>query len=937
MRASAISTSSLLFPQPSTIPKSTLQFPPIHWSGSQKSGWTKPRGAIPLSIFGEEEIEGSGVDESRVGDGATVFAQEKKKKPDLGVNDLIANLYNRNRESESKNGSQLDFNGSGLNVNGSDSNGNKGFIDDDDGDDDDDDDGWEFKAAEMESGIGNGDSKLKEEGVLESPGLKVEAKVREDKEIQAGWENMEGARNTFGYGNGVHGPSDLFAASNGISNGSGQWDFGFNFNMSSMAKQDVFTSGLFPKSKDNDTANVVNSSAADNKVSFVENFWDFKDPFPEIGSKHKLEEPKVADTSPARVEALTFGSNGVGGPIDLFTVSNGLSQKSGKWDSGFNFSPSSVNGVISDPYSKSKQNDLVSSLVDENDGADENFWEFKDAFSESGSKHKSEEPKVADISPASVAVIYDANGASNPKDSLVASNGVSHKSGEWEFEFNFNPTYVTQDDVISGSNSESKQNNLSSLPVDENDEYDENFGEFKDAFSETGSKHEEESKVADYTTAVVEAPAFGGEIQRNEVRSENHREPLPMSIFSDGKLESDDSSILQDSTFTLTSNPRSSIQSPGSNTSINDLISSLYSQAKQNASVNNTPKASDHEVHSTPTVFESDLVNGDDDFDDDSWDFKAAVSGTRAEDQTSDIDLGDSQKKLSTTLELNDCVDFYCKLKDELCLIALCHLDNLKKAQSTAALSGEEAKAKALDEEIQEPKFQVLESEYELSRRLSLAEKDIRSAIELLKDVASTLTILKLGSVEEQHYYISTWSKIVSVCAQELKHGALIWNESSQKNVQSQILSEPQGKRYILALGEIYRVVEVLRASTKLYKPWIILTSMDTTGLVGLLSECYSTWASSGLEDALKSISDRIDFEYDGTIKELLESIKYIHDIDALALQNHFFSGQQPICRLSALSTGIVPGLRLVVWNGEHYFLTLANLWANLISIDPPI
>jgi hypothetical protein len=120
---------------------------------------------------------------------------------------------------------------------------------------------------------------------------------------------------------------------------------------------------------------------------------------------------------------------------------------------------------------------------------------------------------------------------------------------------------------------------------------------------------------------------------------------------------------------------------------------------------------------------------------------------------------------------------------------------------------------------------------------------------------------------------------------------------------------ENTGKRYILALGEIYRVVEVLRASTKLYKPWIILTSMDTTGLVGLLSECYSTWASSGLEDALKSISDRIDFEYDGTIKELLESIKYIHDIDALALQNHFFSGQQPICRLSALSAGIVPGI----------------------------
>jgi hypothetical protein len=147
---------------PSTLHHSQINAPisSDSWAGSQKSGWAKPRGAIPLSIFGEEEIEGSGVDESRVGDGATVFAQEKKKKPDLEVNDLIANLYNRNRESEKQNGSELDFNGSGLNVNGSDSNGNKGFIDDDDVDVD-DDDGWEFKAAEMESGIENGDSKLK--------------------------------------------------------------------------------------------------------------------------------------------------------------------------------------------------------------------------------------------------------------------------------------------------------------------------------------------------------------------------------------------------------------------------------------------------------------------------------------------------------------------------------------------------------------------------------------------------------------------------------------------------------------------------------------------------------------------------------------------------------------------------------------------------------
>lgn len=61
---------------------------------------------------------------------------------------------------------------------------------------------------------------------------------------------------------------------------------------------------------------------------------------------------------------------------------------------------------------------------------------------------------------------------------------------ELEFGFNFNPTSVTKDDIISGSYSKSKQNGLNSSPVDANDESGENFEEFRDAFSETGSKHE---------------------------------------------------------------------------------------------------------------------------------------------------------------------------------------------------------------------------------------------------------------------------------------------------------------------------------------------------------------------------------------------------------------------------------------------------------------
>ncbi|XP_041020761.1 uncharacterized protein LOC121262371 isoform X2 [Juglans microcarpa x Juglans regia] len=969
------------------------------WVNPGEARWVKPTGALPLSIFGEfeeeEEEKGGSAAEATVPYVANVLSNHKRtdsgrKGSDLNRNNLIANLFNQNQQIKTHNGPSLNSNVSELSTNGSNFNLNwlylnpnglgSDLVEGNDRFDDDDEYGeWEFKAAKAESRIGNGDSIVKFEGKV--------------------LENTDGARLTFAFGNGVRGPGDLLVESKGTSPSSGESDLGSDFNSSHMSKQDGFISGFFSKSKDN-----VNA-----KVELQQNFWELEDAFLETGSKYKLEEPKVTNTSLDGGEAQTFDGNGVVSRDDLFAVSDGISPSSRKLASGFNFNQSCKNGSISGSYFTSNQNAFVSSLGDENVGGINNFWESKDSCTESGLKHKSEEPKAADISPVGVeALTSNVNWASNSKHPLVASDGISHQSAEWEVEFNFNPA-STQEDMISGSYSKSKQNGFNSSLIDENDESDDNFGEFKDAFSETGSKHE-----------------------RNEIGFKNHREPLPMSIFSDGNLDLDESSILQDiSSVTPISNPRDAIKSPSSNMSINDIISSLYSQAEQSASFKHTSPASDYRMHSNTMVFESDLVNGDDDFDngswdfkaagsetraedrtsdidlrdsrttlstalelndcvdlysklkeglvnsdddfdDGSWDFKAAGSETRAEDRTSDIDLGDSQKTLSTALELNDCIDFYSKLKDELCSIALYHLDNLKKAQSTAVLSGEEAKAKSLDEDVQklynelhkdnlistkevrsenlsageihlneflevllETKFQVLESEFQISRRLPLAEKDARSAIELLKDVASTLAILKLGSVEEQEYYVSTWSSILSVCAQELKHGVSIWKQSLQKNVQSQILSEPEGKRYILAVGEIYRVIEVIRASTKLYKPWIFLNSGDATGLYSLLSECYSIWSGSGLEDALKSIGDDIGVEYDETVRALQESIKYIHDIDAVTLQNHIFS-DQPICRLSALTASAVPGLKLVVWNGEHYFVTLANLWANLICPDPP-
>ncbi|KAH9755005.1 hypothetical protein KPL71_015629 [Citrus sinensis] len=551
-------------------------------------------------------------------------------------------------------------------------------------------------------------------------------------------------------------------------------------------------------------------------------------------------------------------------------------------------------------------------------------WDFKEA-----------EPKL----PAGDLTIKSENGPPI----LKAENGaISDLNG---FNSSWNLFNSDLNGLSSNSNGNLDANKLSFL-VDETDDFEEDDGwEFKVAESGSNSKG-------------------------NEVKLENHKGALPLSLFGDGEHETDNSLISQDA---LTANPAptasdSAKKSPRSNISINDLISSLYSQAEQNTFVNPIQSPNEDHLGSTQKAV---LVDDDGDFDDDSWEFKGSFSRSIGESQTSTPADGDSHIKYSTDMEQKEYADFYSRLKDELYVVARCHLDNLKKARGEASLCGEDVNAKALDKEIQdlsnefhkdciiakepqsenhltsnislnefvevlqEPKFHALESEYHLSKRLSLAEKDWRSAVELLKHAASTSKILTLGSKEEQCNYVSTWFKVLSACAQELRHGASIWKQSLEKNVHSQTISDPRGKLYVLALGEIYRSVEVLGSSAKFYKPWL-LSYADPTGIFSLLRECSNLWSSSGLEEAFLSISDPIGFEYNATPKELLESVKYIHDIDVLALHNQVFSGQEPTCRLTLLPAGTVQGMKMVVWNGEHYFLTLANLWGNLISINPP-
>ena len=197
--------------------------------------------------------------------------------------------------------------------------------------------------------------------------------------------------------------------------------------------------------------------------------------------------------------------------------------------------------------------------------------------------------------------------------------------------------------------------------------------------------------------------------------------------------DTEENSLSQDlSPYSPTSPIRNNFNSPGSNLSINDIWN-LYSQAENKTSPNVTPKASEnvinasprvsgsnlatgdddfdddfwdykdaspgttfaHEsaqessfnqapqvnengLHSSPMVLTPDPINGDDGFEDDSWEFMDATSGSSSQDLTSAIVHRDLLAQLSTKLEPLDYVDFYNKLKDELCNAVIFHVRNLK-------------------------------------------------------------------------------------------------------------------------------------------------------------------------------------------------------------------------------------------------------------------
>ncbi|KAM0056253.1 hypothetical protein Hdeb2414_s0006g00216111 [Helianthus debilis subsp. tardiflorus] len=659
------------------------------------------------------------------------------------------------------------------------------------------------------------------------------------------------------------------------------------------------------------------SAAAGDQGSDDEGGWEFVNAFSDSKVARNAKDHKELSVSSL---GLQGGSHGA---IDLFAATNNrVFVESHVTDSGLDPKPIAnfQNGFSADlkPDSKSTTNELGG-----NDDFDDTFGVFETAFTEHSSvKKESSEERFDPLgshnkSHGSVDLFSFSNGA--PSGSHMENNGfdfsqMSHAPAV-ENSSASDPFFQTEWNE--------PEDDSDSKPPDVRAN-DESFGKFETTFQESVSKPE----------------GF-------EASKKNYKEPVPLSIFGiEEDPEADNSLNLEHELFKTSTKHTRTLSS---NLSINDILSDLYSQAQPISSATKKDL-----LHSTGNEYGSRVADhndndsdddDDDGFADDSWEFK-------------DASFQVGNQNLSFEKKRDDCVNLYSNLKDELCVVARRHLHSLKKAQSTATLAGEETKVASLNKEIQEalekihqkdisteiqlddhsesvislqkyietfqePDFQVLDSEYNISRRLLLAESDLSAAIDLINHFTTVLKILTLAPKCEPADYVSLWFKVITVCSQELNHGTWILKQSFEKNVHSAILSEKQGRQFIIALGEIYRAVMIMELSIKFYRPWILLSGADIEGVSGLLEECHALWSTSRLEEFIPA-------DY------LLESIRRIQNLDEIAMADQILSQEETQCGISLLSPRVVPEMKMVTWNEDKYFVTLANLWANLISSDPP-
>ncbi|XP_021742477.1 uncharacterized protein LOC110708611 isoform X2 [Chenopodium quinoa] len=692
----------------------------------------------------------------------------------------------------------------------------------------------------------------------------------------------------------------------------------------------------------------------------------------------------VSGPSPIRVDPGPTKPAIGASPLSLFgeVDPNPNTQSNGNFDfTGFNMN---FNGVASDLSIENgnKKND-------NNEEEDEDEWEFKGAFSGNSVTEQGNSKDGSVVSKSKIELSMkkeqEKQDASQFVDHKLGVNGLGPQSIDFFAAPYENETNHQSSEMAVGIKSNASTTNgfmwdpfpevelidngggISASSMNQDDDFDD-FGDFIDASREVVSKEQQEQVGNDVNPAEVQLP--NGEAQEKQTQTKHSRGALPLSLFCDDSEESSDSLNLQNEVAQMpTLNPVNSFSGQKPAISIKDLVSNLYSEAQLTSSVDSTVKPAENGVHSPPKAAVTTSLDEDDDWDDDSWEFKGAYSDNGVGEQLSTAIPGNvAQKQLP---ELQIYIDFYDELRGSLCFLLSCQLDELKKARSSD-VNGNGGKAEALDDEMQEvsklleekmiskevfskkdlerstcldkfldvlqgPNFNVIEAEFSLTKKLQLAVSDWRVTAELLRHAISMLKVLLLGTADDQSLYVLTWSKVINVCVQELSHGASIWKRASEKNVQHQILSDSRGQQFIQALGEIYKVVEILGLSAKVYKQWILLSpSSDPSQFFSVLFECGALWVNSGLERALQNLSDGIDFQCNESAKTLVTSITNIRDIDVVAVHDRVFREHKSICRLSLLPQEIMADLKTVTWGEKPYFLNLANLWENLISSTPP-
>lgn len=160
---------------------------------------------------------------------------------------------------------------------------------------------------------------------------------------------------------------------------------------------------------------------------------------------------------------------------------------------------------------------------------------------------------------------------------------------------------------------------------------------------------------------------------------DNQQRTQPLPIFSNDEQDSGDK-FPQDGFLhkpaTFVGNGINGSNSV-STIAVTDRILSLYNQAEQTSPKKYVQKPIENGFNSAHLGSNSDLVS-DDDWDENGWEFKDAISEARTKDLSCGSEIVNTHKEFAADLKPENFVDFYSRLKEESCFFILHHLDSLK-------------------------------------------------------------------------------------------------------------------------------------------------------------------------------------------------------------------------------------------------------------------